>query len=219
VSLFITFEGVEGCGKTTQLEMLKETLRKEGFAITATREPGGTEIGEKIRSILLKEEGNKLSLVTELLLYIACRAQLVEEVIRPALNRGEIVLCDRFMDSTVVYQGSGRGIDKKVIKNLNELAADDVTPDLTFILDCTVEYGLNKAMERMRITEGEASKENRFEMAEIAFHRKIREGFLTLGNTNKRFNVINGERDKVKIHKEIYNIVKTYLTKMSAVKC
>jgi dTMP kinase len=197
--------------------MLKAFLIKEGFSITATREPGGTEIGEKIRSILLKEEGNELSPLTELLLYISCRAQLVEEVIRPALKKGEIVLCDRFSDSTVVYQGYGRGIDLKVIEGLNKTAACNVVPDLTFILDCPVEYGLGKAMERIGAAEGESAKENRFEMADISFHHKIREGFLKLATTNKRFKIIKGDRDKLEIHNEIHSIVKTYITKQSAV--
>lgn len=217
MNLFITFEGIEGCGKSTQLEMLKALLIKEGFSITATREPGGTEIGEKIRSILLKEEGNKLSPLTELLLYISCRAQLVEEVIRPALKKGEIVLCDRFSDSTVVYQGYGRGIDLKVIEGLNKTAACNVVPDLTFILDCPVEYGLGKAMERIGAAEGESAKENRFEMADISFHHKIREGFLKLATTSKRFKIIKGNQGKLEIHNEIHNIVKTYITKQSAV--
>ncbi len=219
MSLFITFEGIEGCGKSTQLELLKGLLIKEGLPVTATREPGGTEIGEKIRSILLKEEGNKLSPLTELLLYISCRAQLIEEVIRPALKKGDIVLCDRFSDSTVVYQGFGRGLDIKVIEEFNKTVACNIVPDLTFILDCPVEYGLEKAIERIGAAKGEAAKENRFEMADISFHHKIRAGFLKLATTNERYKIIKGDRDKLEIHNEILRIAKTYLAKLSAVKC
>ncbi len=219
MSLFITFEGMEGCGKSTQLELLKGLLIKAELLVTATREPGGTEIGEKIRSILLKEEGNKLFPLTELLLYISCRAQLIEEVIRPALKKGDIVLCDRFSDSTVVYQGFGRGLDIKVIEEFNKTVACNIVPDLTFILDCPVEYGLGKALERIGTAKGESAKENRFEMADISFHHKIREGFLKLATTNERFKIIKGDRDKLDIHNEIHRIVKTYLAKLSAVKC
>jgi dTMP kinase len=217
--LFITFEGMEGCGKSTQLELLKASLIEEGLPVTATREPGGTEIGEKIRSILLTEEGTKLFPLTELLLYISCRAQLIEEVIRPALEKGNIVLCDRFSDSTVVYQGFGRGLDMNIIDVFNKTAASNIVPDLTFILDCPVEYGLEKALKRIDTAKGESAKENRFEMADVSFHHKVREGFLKLATTNERFKIIKGDRDKLEIHQEIHRMVKTYLTKLSAFKC
>ncbi|MFQ5900411.1 MAG: dTMP kinase [Thermodesulfobacteriota bacterium] len=207
MSLFITFEGIEGCGKTTQMELLKKALEEEGVSVTITREPGGTKTGNRLRPILLGKKGNELFPLTELLLYLACRAQLIEEVIRPALDEGKVVLCDRFADSTRVYQGSGRGLDIEIIDRFNEIAAGGIRPDITFIIDCPVEKGLKRAWARIASAKGDAAQESRFEKAEISFHRKVREGYLALAATEERFKVIDGDRDKFLIHDEIYGIV------------
>jgi dTMP kinase len=148
VCLFITFEGIEGCGKTTQIKRLTRNLQKEGIPCRATLEPGGTAVGRKIRRILLDSRNKGLTALAELMLYEADRAQHVEEVIKPALERNLWVVSDRFFDATVVYQGFARGQDRKLILDLNKKAAQGLVPDLTFLLDCPVEVGLARATSR-----------------------------------------------------------------------
>ena len=211
MSLFITFEGVEGCGKTTQMEMLKEHLEWKGCQIVATREPGGTELGEKIRSILLNIDSQPLAPWSELLLYSVCRAQLVNEVIKPALLDKKIVLCDRFADSTVVYQGYARGLNLEAITNLNKWVTNDVIPNVTFILDCAPEVGLKRALDRIEGRK-EGNKEDRFERENIEFHKKVRDGYLRLAKeSSNRVKVINGDREIAVIHKEICGIIEQSL--------
>lgn len=171
--LFITLEGVEGSGKTTQAALLAEALRTRGLAATVTREPGGTPVGESIRAIFL-DAAVALEPATELLLILADRAQHVRENLRPALAAGQIVICDRYSDSTTAYQGYGRGLDRKLLDELNQLASDALTPDLTLVLDCPVELGL--ARTRARHQEG-AVAVDRFESERLEFHRRVREGF------------------------------------------
>jgi len=180
---FITFEGVEGCGKTTQIRLLADALKQAGKKVLLTREPGGCSISDKIRAILLDAQNSEMTPKAELLLYAAARAQHIDEVIRPALNGGDIVLCDRFTDATVAYQGFGRGLDPKLIENLNETATADCKPDLTILIDCPVETGLERAIAR--IEAGTASdcnhlREERFERESIEFHQKVREGYLII---------------------------------------
>lgn len=147
--LLITFEGSEGAGKTTQIALLAEHLREQGRTVLITREPGGTELGEEVRGILKHAPyGDRLTDEAELLLFIAARAQLVREVIRPALGRGEVVICDRFVDSTLAYQGAGRGIDVNFIRTLNDFATGGLRPHRTFFLDLPVETGLARARHR-----------------------------------------------------------------------
>ena len=171
--LFITLEGVEGSGKTTQAALLAEALRTRGLAATVTREPGGTPVGRSIRAIFL-DAAVALEPATELLLILADRAQHVRENLRPALAAGQIVICDRYSDSTTAYQGYGRGLDRKLLDELNQLASDALTPDLTLVLDCPVELGL--ARTRARHQEG-AVAVDRFESERLEFHRRVREGF------------------------------------------
>lgn len=171
-ALFITFEGTEGSGKSTQSKMLYEFLKSEGFKVLHLREPGGTELGEQIRKILLSPD-KKLSSLTETLLYMACRTQLVEEKIYPALQNKAIVICDRFADATVCYQGCGSGVDIKLIETLNEFATRSITPDITFFLDIGVEKGLRRSLR----VKGFA---DRIERRSHNFHRKVRSGYLTL---------------------------------------
>jgi len=216
MSLFITFEGIEGSGKTTQLEMLKEHLEWKGYKVLATREPGGTDIGERIRAILLNKVGEAIVPWAELLLYVASRAQLVEEVIRPGLEEGKIVLCDRFSDSTVVYQGYARGLDLETINNINRLAVGGIKPDITFILDCPPEEGLRRAWGRVD-TVKEGDKEDRFERFSLKFHNRVRVGYLKLArDESDRVKVINGDRDILTIHKEICGIIEECLLKTSS---
>jgi dTMP kinase len=175
--LFITFEGVEGSGKTTQLQTLRSQLTAAGRDVVETRDPGGTAIGTQIRSVLLDHENRGMAEVAELCLYEASRAQLVREVIRPALAQGRIVLCDRFTDSTVAYQGYGRGLDLNVIARLNAMATDGVSPDLTLLLDLDPEVGLARA--RRRVCQERASQD-RIEQEEMSFHRRVRDGYRAL---------------------------------------
>jgi len=173
--LFITLEGVEGSGKTTQARILADALRSRGYRAGVTREPGGTRAGEAIRAIFL-DAAVALAPVAELLLVLADRAQHVREKLRPAMAAGEIVITDRYCDSTFAYQGFGRGFDLKLVRDLNHLASDAMKPDLTFVLDCPVELGL----ARIKARRSAAATPDRFESEQLAFHRRVREGFLTV---------------------------------------
>lgn len=187
MSLFITFEGIEGCGKTTQIRLLAERLRRNGLELLVTREPGGCPIADAIRSILLHPDSRALVPRAELLLYAAARAQHVDEVIRPALARGTLVLCDRFIDATVAYQGGGRGLDPALIASLNTLATDGLLPDLTLLLDMPAEEGLQRARQRNTAT----PEEDRFERESLAFHRRVRDEYLQLARQHSRFMVMD----------------------------
>ncbi|HKX12195.1 MAG TPA: dTMP kinase [bacterium] len=201
MSLFITFEGGEGSGKTTQIQMLAAALNARGLSVLATREPGGTETGKEIRRILLDEKNGHLAPLTELMLYAADRAQHVAETIRPALSQGKIVLCDRFTDATVAYQGFGRGLDLKLIQTLNELATQRLKPDLTFLLDLPVAIGLKRAKSRLEAT---GKSEGRFEAEAEAFHEKIRQAYLQLAKAEpKRFILLHADDEIDGLHRQI----------------
>lgn len=188
---FITFEGVEGCGKTTQIKMLSELLSTRGIHTHLTREPGGCPIADKIRAILLDAENRALAPLSELMLYAAARAQHVSEVIIPALSSGRVVLCDRFCDATTAYQSFGRGIDRGVIDTLNNHACQGVSPDLTVLFDCDPAIGLDRARRRIEASSG--PREERFELEALAFHHRVRAGYLQLAAENPdRFLIMNG---------------------------
>ncbi len=175
--LFITFEGVEGSGKTTQHRLLAETLQRAGRAVIVTREPGGTAVGEAIRKILLTPHDPDLSSRAELLLYLAARSQHVADILHPALDRGAIVLCDRFTDATLAYQGSGRGLPLPDLERLCAWAADGLTPHRTFLLDLDPAVGLQRAQTRnSHLVSGEI----RFELETLAFHQRVQAGYLEL---------------------------------------
>ena len=174
--MFITFEGMDGAGKTTQIRLLQERLEKAGERVVVTREPGGNALAEKIRALLLDPE-SEMDPLTEAYLYAAARAEHVRRVILPALQRGETVLCDRYLDSSLAYQGYGRGMDVDRLQQLNDFATDGLWPDLTLLLDLPVEMGLLRATRR-NATTGLSRAEGRFEAETLAFHERIRQGFL-----------------------------------------
>jgi dTMP kinase len=197
--LFITFEGPDGSGKSTQIRLLAEYLTKLGMKCVVTREPGGTEIGEKVRAILKDNSLNGiLSVETEVLLFQVARAQHVHELIIPALKRGEVVLCDRFADSSVAYQGAGRGVGENRIKALNRFSTRGVIPGLTILLDIPAMEGLKRAAFRHE-------EADRWELEKAAFHEKVRNAFLTLAKQNrKRFKIVSVYNKTVEdVHKEI----------------
>lgn len=199
--IFITFEGIEGAGKTTQVRLLAEKLKKEGFKVIQTFEPGDTQVGGKIREILLNPSLS-INPNCELLLYFADRIQHIEEKIKPALEAGIIVLCDRFTDSTIAYQGYGRHISIELIKKINTLVLKDFTPDLTIILDLPAHLGLNRNKK--------INKRDRFEIEDIDFHNRVREGYLDIcKNEPERFIVIDATKSAEEVSEEIYKKVKT----------
>lgn len=188
--MFITFEGIEGSGKTTQLNRLAATLRERGKSVVVTKEPGGTPLADRIRAILL-DSGNVIDPVAELFLFAASRRQNVMEVIRPAVARSDVVLCDRFTDSTLAYQGFGRLLTLDKLRMLNDWATDSTTPDLVLIFDIHEETGLTRARSR---NEGAAADEGRFELEDLRFHRRVREGYLALAAAEpRRYLVIDAD--------------------------
>src|SRR6202521_1233405 len=198
--LFITLEGVEGSGKTTQAAILGDWLRKDGRRVTVTHEPGGTRAGETIRAIFL-DPAVSLDVASELLLVLADRAQHVREKLRPALEAGEIVISDRYSDSTTAYQGYGRGFDLKLIGELNQLASDGVRPGLTIVLDCPVEIGLVRTRARAR---GDVRGYDRFEGEQVDFHRRGGGGVLTIAPTEPgRVTLIESTRELAVVSTDI----------------
>ena len=190
--ILITVEGIEGSGKTTQLAALGAYLQAKGFPVRLTREPGGTPIGDAIRAILLRPDHADMAPMTELLLMGAGRAQHVHEVLRPGLGRGEVLLCDRFSDATLAYQGYGRGLDLERVRWVNEAATGGLKPDLTILLDCPVEMGLERSWARLR-EDGKAGEESRFEKEALEFHRRVREGYLHIARQEPdRVKVVDG---------------------------
>jgi len=200
MGFFITFEGIEGCGKTTQLKLLKQRLEAAGNKVTSTREPGGCPVADKMRAILLDAQNSAITPLSELLLYAAARAQHVREVIVPALERDEIVLCDRFTDATIAYQGHGRELDLATIGELNRLATGGVAPELTVLIDCPVQVGLSRALARIESASG--AREERFELESVRFHERVRAGYLSLAAASpERFVVIDGSGDVAQTEK------------------
>ncbi|MBI5643043.1 MAG: dTMP kinase [Deltaproteobacteria bacterium] len=205
MGLFITFEGIEGCGKTTQIDLLKKYFEAKGRDVLSLREPGGTELGEKVRGILLNSSSEPIDAQAELFLYEACRAQLVSRIIRPALSEGKVVISDRFIDSTVAYQGYGRGLDIGSVSLMNAFATGGLIPAVTFLLDCEPEVGLKRAWERIDASTG--PREDRFEKENIIFHKKVREGYLSLSRAEPRIRVVNASGEIPSIHGEICDII------------
>jgi dTMP kinase len=209
---FITFEGGDGSGKTTQLKALESHLRARGKSCLSTREPGGTSLGDLIRQVLLEVGKQPITSPTELFLYLADRAQHIHEVIIPALEQGKIVLCDRHTDSTLAYQGYGRGIDLGLLRSLNGIASQGIKPDLTLLFDCPAEIGLSRTAQRQSQT-ASGRNEDRFEREKIEFHERVRAGFLELARAEPhRFRIIDAARSSEEVGQEIKNIIDGELT-------
>lgn len=197
LGLFITFEGADGCGKTTQIELLNKYLQKKGFKTLVTREPGAKGLGEKLREILLNYDG-EVSPTCESFLFLADRAQHVDCIIKPALKNGIIVLCDRHTDSTVAYQGYGRQLDIEQIKKLNNIAVSGLKPDLTIVFDIDIETSMQRV----------GSTKDRMESAGIEFFKRVREGFLAIAKEEpNRVKVINSADTIENIHKQVVKLV------------
>ena len=199
VGKLITFEGIDGAGKSTQIQLLEAEFNKLGILYKTFREPGGTDLSEKIREILLDKDNLELYSNAESLLFAAARAQLTVEQIKPAIAKGECVICDRFTDSTIAYQGHGRGLNIKNLEIINNIATEGLTPDITFILD--IDPG--KASERMR-----AESPDRMEAAGIEFFQKIRQGYhQIMEQKQNRCSLINGEQSQENVFKEINQLI------------
>jgi len=203
VKRLITFEGIEGSGKSTQIKLVAEYLIKKNVPLLVTREPSGTDIGQKIGDILFNREHNRIFAETEVFLFCAARAQHVREVIMPAMEQNKFVLCDRFSDATYAYQGAGRGLDQEFIKLINDYSSMLLKPDLTLLFDLPVEIGLQRATERNNLLT-EPSSIDRFERENINFHHRIRESYLNiLRNDPQRIRLIDANRDVDVIQEEV----------------
>jgi dTMP kinase len=202
---FVSFEGIEGCGKTTQIALLSDVLTKRGVAHSVTREPGGTAVGEGIRKILLHSETIHLTAAAELLLFYASRSQNILEKIEPSLAKGEVVICDRFYHASMAYQGYGRGIPIDFIEKLTDLVCGERRPEVTILLDIEPEIGLARARAR---NSKHTEDEGRFEMEEVPFYTRIRNGYLDLAVREKdRIRVIPANRSIDAVHQDVLKIL------------
>ena len=203
--MFITFEGIEGCGKSTQAQMLKDFLIKEGKSVFLTREPGGPKISEDIRDILLSVNNKEMLPQTEVLLYMASRSQHTGEWIIPELEKGKIVISDRYYDSTFAYQGAARKIDGKLIDTIRRYATFGLVPDLTFLVDLPEEIGLSRILKK---------DADRLEQESMEFHKRVREGFLEIAKKEpERFVVLDGNKSIDEIHNDVISIINKELNK------
>ncbi len=210
--MFISLEGIEGCGKTTQLKHLSSFLTEKGLPFVMTREPGGTAIGEKIRSILLDPASKGLVPAAELLLYMADRAQHIHSVIKPRLAEGKVVLCDRYFDATVVYQGLARGLDTGFICDLQRTVLEDLKPDITLLLDLAPRIGLARAWQELD-SGSRPGTESRFEEETISFHEKVRAGYLELaGCEPQRYKIIDASRTIDEVQADIRKVLEEYIS-------
>jgi len=210
-SMFITLEGIEGSGKTTQMQQLSTYVENRGHSCVLTREPGGTALGKKIRTILLDPASTELVPTAELLLYMADRAQHINTLIKPCLAEGKIVLCDRYFDATVVYQGFARGLDTGFICDLHRLILDDLKPKMTFLLDLSPRIGLARAWKQLD-NGTRSGTESRFEEETISFHEKVRAGYLELARRQpERIRVVDGSQDKKQVQMDIRDALADFL--------
>ncbi|CAN2042553.1 Thymidylate kinase [Candidatus Magnetomoraceae bacterium gMMP-15] len=206
--MFITLEGIEGSGKSTQARYLLDFLSQNGHDCIMTREPGGTRIGSKIRNILLEPDHLEIAPLTELLLYAADRAQHIQELIKPALDNGKTIICDRFYDATTVYQGCARNLNINIIKNLHDIVLENLRPDFTLLFDLPVSIGLKRAWKRIN-NQSQSKQENRFENENQVFHERVRAGYLELAKKEpSRFKVIHAEKSKAKVSNQILKFIK-----------
>ena len=209
--MFITLEGIEGSGKTTQIGRLVEFLENRGIECVTTRQPGGTRIGENIRSILLDPANSALAPMTELLLYMADRSQHIYELIGPCLQAGKTVICDRYFDATMVYQGFARGLNIELIQQLHQILFDDLKPDVTLLLDLAPQVGLQRAWQQLN--NGQRSGlESRFEAETVAFHEKVRAGYLELARLEPgRFRIVDAAQSQDQVFAAMRKIVSSIL--------
>src|SRR5689334_7499878 len=201
---FVSFEGIEGCGKTTQIGLLSEYLKARNTPFTVTREPGGTAVGEGIRKILLTSETIHLTAASELLLFYASRSQNILEKIKPALERGEMVICDRYYHASMAYQGYGSGIPLDFIQKITDLVCQPYRPDVTFLLDIEPEVGLARARAR---NHGRPENEGRFEVEDLEFYNKVRDGYLELASEDERLQIIYADRPIEAVHKHLLTLL------------
>jgi dTMP kinase len=202
----ITFEGIEGCGKTTQIELAAAWLKSQKISCFVTREPGGTIIGLEIRKILLSEKTTELLPLSEALLYFADRFQHIQELMTPHLEAGDAVLCDRYHDSTVAYQGYGRNLSIRLLDRIWKDSGMNLQPDLTFLFDLPPEIGLQRSLQKLK---SQNLDESRFEKESLEFHTKVRDGFLTIARFNpERFVVLDAKRNQDEIHKDVVSALK-----------
>jgi dTMP kinase len=205
--MFITFEGIEGSGKTTQIKRLHKVLKDRGIPCLVTREPGATKIGLQIRAILLNQKNKKMDPLAELFLYLADRCQHMTEKIHPALERGHWVISDRFWDATSVYQGLARGLNQKLLNQLRPVILGSIWPDKTFLLDLPVSIGLTRAWKRINGSE-KSNQESRFEKEARSFHEKIRQGYLFLAKKEPgRIQVLEASLPPDRIHQKIKELL------------
>jgi len=212
--LFITFEGPDGCGKSTQMKMLAARLREAGKTVFETAEPGGTPIGMQIRRVLLDAKNQDLSPTAELLLMFACRAQNVDQWILPALSRGEIVVSDRFTDSSLVYQGVGRGLGAETVYEVDRIACRGLVPDLTVVIDIDAETGLARAHARNNETQ---HTETRIDQESVVFHRRVREAYLQLASDEPdRVKLVDGRGSQLEVAEAVWAVVSNAAGKIQA---
>lgn len=199
--MFISFEGGEGTGKTTIITRLEEELKSSGYDVIKTREPGGSDIAEQIRAVILKKENTKMDYRTEVLLYAASRRQHLEEIVKPALQAGKVVLCDRYLDSSLAYQGYARGLGIKEVLEINQYATEGIMPILTVFIDLDPKVGLERIRKNDRVTD-------RLDKEKISFHEKVREGYLEVARMfPNRVKVVNGEKNKEEVYQEVKALV------------
>jgi dTMP kinase len=214
-TMFITLEGVEGSGKSTQIENIVAFLQVRGYECVTSREPGGTDIGAQIREVLLDPRNTDLDAAAELLLYTADRVQHIRSVIFPHLAAGRVVVCDRFFDATMVYQGYARGLDKKMIRSLHRLVCDDLQPDLTLLFDLEPHLGLQRAWRQIN-SGGRTQAETRFEQEKLAFHQAVRDGYLDIARREPgRFRIIDADQSPQAVARSIEAELESVLPKKS----
>ncbi len=203
--MFITLEGPEGSGKSMQIRELADFIRQRGFEVLTTREPGGTFIGDQIREVIMRMDNTMMHPNTEILLFCAARAQIVTEVIRPNLEKGVVVISDRYGDSTLAYQGYGHGLDRKILKEILKFATGGLQPDLTLLLDVDVDEGLNRKIKG-------GSEWNRLDAQKVEFHRRVRNGYLEMAKEEpERWRVINASFDPQKVQNDIREVISAKL--------
>ena len=209
--MFITLEGIEGGGKSSQLDNIVTFFKSRGYACLTTREPGGTGVGAQIRGILLDPANRELDPRAELLLYVADRIQHIKTVIEPHLGERQVVLCDRFFDATLVYQGYARGLDRGLIRDLHRMVCNDLAPDLTLLFDLDPQVGLARAWRQLD-SGGRTNLESRFELEELAFHEKVRSGYLELARSDpRRFRIIDAAQERDAVTQAVETVLAAYL--------